>query len=219
MRTSSTEYNRKLYLIKSAMKQSLAQNLRIPESIEDEAVYEINLDERTINAPVFLSVQQDHTAETVFFQCDRYYDNVDLAEMCCLIQYVNANNEEAVFPVLDYDKLVTDTDIITGEPRDVIVIPWVITGKATAAAGKVRFSVRFFNVEEVQEVDEQAGEIVKNYVLTYNLSTIPATSLVKYGLTVPSDIDEAERLDATFVQTVIQLISDYSMQDIYWTRI
>lgn len=215
MRTSSTEYNKKLYIIKSAMKQSLAQNLRIPESIKDEAVYEIDLNTRTIKAPVFLSVQEDHTAETVFFQCDRYYDNVDLSQMCCLIQYVNAKNEEAVYPVMEYDRLVSEVDIITGEPRDVIVIPWVITGKATAAAGKVRFSVRFFNVDEVEVLDEEAGAVIKDYVMTYNLSTMPAMSAVKYGLTVPSDIDEAESLDATFVETVIQMISDYSMNDIY----
>jgi hypothetical protein len=40
-------------------------------------------------------VQKDHNAETLYFILDRYYDNVDLATMSCIVQYQNASKDKA----------------------------------------------------------------------------------------------------------------------------
>ena len=49
--------------------------VRIPR---DEPVYEIDLNTRTIKAPDFLSVEEDHNSEVIWFMVDRFYDNIDL---------------------------------------------------------------------------------------------------------------------------------------------
>ena len=61
--------------------------LRVPK---DEIVYKIDLNERKIYAPEFLSVEEDHNAEIIWFEADRFYDDFDLYSSTCLIQYINA---------------------------------------------------------------------------------------------------------------------------------
>ena len=56
----------------------------------DNQIIDIDLSQRLIVAPHFLSVQYDHNAEVVYFKCDRYYDTMDLTNTVCLIQYKNA---------------------------------------------------------------------------------------------------------------------------------
>jgi hypothetical protein len=50
-----------------------------------DKLYEIDLPNRLIHSPEFLSIEKDHAAETIYFIADRYYDYVDLASMVCII--------------------------------------------------------------------------------------------------------------------------------------
>ena len=42
-----------------------------------DTLYEIDLEQRLIHGPQFLSVEKDHAAETIYFITDRYYDYID----------------------------------------------------------------------------------------------------------------------------------------------
>jgi hypothetical protein len=131
----------------------------------DNRVFHVNLESREINSPDFLSVEFDHSSETVYFLVDRYYDFMDLSQTACVIQYVNAKGEGRMYTVPFYD-------VETYHDEDKMLVPWCIEGEATKAAGEVSYSIRFFKVDET-------GKYV-----TFNLNTLTARSKVLYGLNV-----------------------------------
>lgn len=143
---------------------------------KDETIYEIDLDTRTIYAPEFLSVEKDHYAETIFFKVDRYFDNMDLTNTVCVIQYINENAKDSeglpekgrLYAVPFYDT----TYFTKFDEEDKILFPWCIGGPATAAAGNVKFSIRFY------KLNADGSKFV------YNLNTKPANSKVLHGMNV-----------------------------------
>lgn len=155
MITSLQEYYNLLYLIQDENPPELA--VLLPGN---EAPLRIDLDTRKIDAPEYLSVATDHRAETVFFSVNRYFDNVDLSTMSCIIQFINAAGESGIYVVPFYD-------ISRGD--DNMLIPWVIEGAVTAKSGSVAYSVQFFRVSE------------SSSKYAYNLNTLPATSKVLEG--------------------------------------
>ena len=151
----------------------------------DEPILNIDLNQRTIEAPEFLSVQYDHHAETVFFKVDRYFDAVDLATKTCIVQYKNALKESRIFVVPYYD---------TSYEEGKIIFPWCIAGEATKAQGIVEYSVRFYEVD------------INNRCFLYNLSTQPAKSKVLAGMesTIP---EQYYSLDVGFEQDVLDRLA------------
>lgn len=136
--------------------------LRIPT---DEPIYEIDLNQRKINVPEFLSVEEDHNSEIIWFKTDRFYDNIDLYESTCWIQYINANNEEYFYAA----------PIIIGAQEfgnEQILIPWAISKEVAKATGVISFSFQFFKLSED-----------KNRFL-YVLNTQVAKSKILAGLRV-----------------------------------
>jgi hypothetical protein len=136
--------------------------LRIPA---DEPIYEIDLNQRKINVPEFLSVEEDHNAEIIWFKTDRFYDNIDLYDSTCWIQYINANNEEYFYAA----------PIIIGAQEfgnEQILIPWAISKEVAKATGIISFSFQFFKLSED-----------KNRFL-YVLNTQVAKSKILAGLRV-----------------------------------
>ena len=193
MITSLQEYCKFLYLIQEDGTPDVA--VLLPGN---EPILKIDLNTRKIESPEFLSVTTDHRSETVFFRVNRYFDNVDLSEMSCVIQFINAAGESGIYVVPFYD--ITTL----GETQEML-IPWVIEGAVTAAAGKVLYSVQFFRV----------AEGASHY--TYNLNTLVATSKVLEGnkfdtgavidgieATLGKTLDELaedEKIDFTFVNS------------------
>lgn len=136
--------------------------LRIPQ---DEPIYEIDLNLRKINAPEFLSVEEDHNSEIIWFKTDRFYDNIDLYDSTCWIQYINANNEQYFYAA----------PIMVGVQEfgsEQILIPWAISKEVAAATGVIQFSFQFFKLSED-----------KNRFL-YILNTQVAKSKILTGLRV-----------------------------------
>lgn len=180
MITTPQEYFEKLHLI---------QNTNFPEiSIlipSTENVYKIDLNSRTVETPEFLSVQYDHLSETIYFLADRYFDNIDLANTTCVVQYINADNEGRVYAVPFYD--------ITTYPGK-ILIPWCIEGEATKSAGNIKYSFRFYETER----DENTKEIV----FKYSLNTLTTQSKILHGMYITRDEDDyvfsAEVLDDVY---------------------
>ena len=100
MITSAKEYLANLQRIRNANIHK--EVLQIPS---DELIYNIDLNARTVDAPIYLSTETDHIAETVFFAVDRYYETHDLANSTCIIQYINAKGQAYVYlvPVFDIE--------------------------------------------------------------------------------------------------------------------
>lgn len=115
-----------------------ASMLRIPDN---EPIYEIDLDQRKINAPEFLSVEEDHNSEIIWFKTDRFYDNIDLYGSTCWIQYVNADQEEYFYAA----PLVIGVEEYGSEK---ILIPWAISKEVAKATGVIQFSFQFFKLSE-----------------------------------------------------------------------
>lgn len=153
--------------------------LRIPA---DEPIYEIDLNQRKINVPEFLSVEEDHNAEIIWFKTDRFYDNIDLYDSTCWIQYINANNEEYFYAA----------PIIIGAQEfgnEQILIPWAISKEVAKATGIISFSFQFFKLSED-----------KNRFL-YVLNTQVAKSKILAGLRVDplAFLTDSEKEESDFL--------------------
>ena len=192
MITTPKEYYDLLYRIQDENKPSLA--VLLPSN---EKIYEIDMNSRKIEAPKYLSVELDHRAETIYFKVGRYYDNIDLANMTCVVQYINANGEGRVYPVPFYD-------VETYADENMMLFPWCIDGEATKASGNVTYSVRFY------DIDESAT------YMRYNMSTLPSKSEVLHGISSKTDIDESNDYLLNFKDQILAQLKKVSEYDLYW---
>ena len=192
MITTPKEYYDLLYRIQDENKPSLA--VLLPN---DEKIYEIDMNSRKIEAPKYLSVELDHRAETIYFKVGRYYDNIDLANMTCVVQYINAKGEGRVYPVPFYD-------VETYADENMMLFPWCIDGEATKASGNVTYSVRFY------DIDESAT------YMRYNMSTLPSKSEVLHGISSKTDIDESNDYLLNFKDQILAQLKKVSEYDLYW---
>lgn len=198
MITNSRDYEELLWQIQSSAPTDRA--ILLPK---DEQIYEIDLNTRKISVPKYLSVKNDHQAETIYFKFDRYYDNIDLTNMGCIIEYTNAAGNSFIYPVPFYD-------IYNFVNEDKVLIPWCIQGQATAAAGTVKFAVCFFKINE-------------NHQLTYALNTLVAQAQVLQGQEAQDyHISEDEiTLDSTLLEIIqdIQRLATENELAVYWVDV
>ena len=192
MITTPKEYYDLLYRIQDENKPSLA--VLLPS---DEKIYEIDMNSRKIEAPKYLSVALDHRAETIYFKVGRYYDNIDLANMTCVVQYINAKGEGRVYPVPFYD-------VETYADENMMLFPWCIDGEATKASGNVTYSVRFY------DIDESAT------YMRYNMSSLPSKSEVLHGISSKTDIDDSNDYLLSFKDQILAQLKKVSEYDLYW---
>ena len=124
----------------------------------DEPRFIIDANTRSITIPPefqFLGVKNDHKAETVYFEIDRYFDAMDLSTQTCVIQFSN-NENSGFYPVTSMDTATVDGKIIFG---------WEILNDVTAAIGNISFSVRFYTIDESNQ-------------FTYNFNTLTVNSVI-----------------------------------------
>ena len=155
MITGSQEYEQFLANIAEGAPSVLT--MRLPTT---EPIYEIDWNSRKVSAPPFIGVEGDHEAEIIYFQMDRYYDAIDLAESIGMITFKNAKNEE-------YYYLIPNYDIYSVEGK--IIFPWVIQAPVALYGGTVQFAIKFFKVEPTSKK------------LAYELNTIVARTKVLVG--------------------------------------
>ena len=160
----------------------------------DEEPFFINADKRTISVPKDfaangISVQGDEIAEILFFKINRFFDATDLNECDIYIQWksseVDANG--------DFKEGVSKPWIkdITSEPG-YLVFGWPISSAITNTAGNVTFSVRFYRVDEGNN-------------LLYSFSTLDQTVAIKPALDY--DIQDIEnKISSVFVDDVTNKI-------------
>ena len=170
MKTTSQEYLQYLQIIQDENFPQL-----FPADLpKDEPKLEIDLNTRKVSAPEFLSVSTDHNSETLYFIVDRYFDNVDLATMNCIVQYRNANPD----PLKSGFIYAPDRYFITEDNK--IIFPWVIEGAATAFSGMVEYAVRFYRIVGEYHEDPALSTLEYEYIL----NTLSAKSRVLTGMDV-----------------------------------
>lgn len=194
MITTAQEYYDLLYKIQDENFPSLA--VLLPSS---EKIFQVDLTTRKIEAPDFLSVELDHKAETIYFEVDRYFDATDLATTACVVQYVNAEGEGRLYPVPFYD-----IETFSGDNK--MIFPWVIGGEATKAAGDVKYSIRFYKIDETGQY------------FTYNLNTVFSTSRVLHGMDV-SDVEDYDYPAEVIENIYLRLNRLEGEFDIYWLEL
>ena len=171
---------------------------------DDNQIFEINLNTRTINVPQFLSVQYDHNAEVVYFKVPRYFEGVDLATTTCVIQYINSNNDVGIYCVPFYDLTHFDEDE-NGIPVPMMLLPWSLGGLATMYSGQIQFSLRFYTI------DAESKKFI------FNLNTQAATGSILYGMNLPADAVDQFKLDSSVIEQIYASIQDISgVATTYW---
>ena len=172
MKTEASEY---LSLLQKIQNNNVSTFTVMPA---DEPRFTIETNSRNIIVPSefsFLSVQNDHRAETIYFEIDRYFDNVDLSQHTCVVQFINKSGttiNEGTYPVTSMD-----IDSVDGK----IVFGWEIRNDATQLTGDITFSVRFYSIDN-------------NGNFTYNFNTLTASSYILPSLNI---IASGERITAT----------------------
>ena len=166
MITQPEEYRQRLLDIQNSTEVSYTT---IPS---EEPKFKIDLKNRSITVPKefeFLGTKNEHNAETVYFEIDRYFDKTDLSEHTCIIQFENNQKNGGLYPVTVIDKESEEGKLIFG---------WEIKDDVTALAGDVLFAVRFYSIDE-------------NNKFTYNLNTLIGKSVILDTLDVdnPSIIE------------------------------
>lgn len=152
----------------------------------DEAPFEINANTREIKIPPEFAkcsgVQTDNYAEIITFTIDRYFDYKDLLNATIAVQWVNANNEAgiSIIDLIDKETLGSENKIRFG---------WPLVGEMTAAAGSLKFAVRFFT----QQVDESGKK-----QFSYIFNTTPASIPIKSTLNVDFDGENVIKKDDDF---------------------
>lgn len=161
----------------------------------ENGFFKIDLDQRVVIPPSeykdFLSVEQEHYAETIYFETPRYFDDVDLATTTIIIEYVNADNEARIYPAILQDR--------TSNPG-FIRFAWVLGHEATKAAGIIKFAVRFFSVDQ------------QEHTFVYNLQTQPMSGRIAFGLRDDKgrSIDAFENYDysSEVIGALLQQVND-----------
>ena len=182
---SPEDYYKYLAYIQSNNRPTIAI---LPSS---EKVYNIDLKTRQIETPEYLSVEHDHKSETVYFKVDRFFDYMDLSQTVCIVQYVTADNKARIYAVPFYD-------VTSYADEEKMLIPWCIDGGATAVAGTVQYSIRFYKVDEVGQQ------------FLYNLNTRPTKSKVLYGMDV-QDINDDYDLAPSVYDEVLAKLNEFSL--------
>ncbi len=164
-------------------------------------IYDIDLNTRTIKGPEFLSVRRDHRAEVIYFKIDRFFDYMDLANTICVIEYILPEDTTRI-PHL---YIVPFYDVSTYLKEGKMIFPWAVGGAATSKKGELEYAIRFYRIEGEGE----------NKKLSYNLNTLPTSSLVLPSMEVD---EEAMRVEYDIdLDTYHDLISQLQENKTYWS--
>lgn len=141
-------------------------------STEPRFMIDANTREITIPSKFpFLAVKHDHGAETIYFEINRYFDDIDIAEHTCIVQFINKSKSGEISEGYYY---VQEMDIESVEGK--IIFGWTIENNATKFTGDIVFSVRFYSMNN-------DGKFI------YNFNTKPVHSTIEDSLQVCSVAD------------------------------
>lgn len=113
-----------------------------------------------------VGVQGDHYAEYIYFEIDRYFENIDFGSpsITAVVEFIDANQQ----------KHFTKAWIkYTDEKSSKVTIGWPITQDVTSKAGSIKFSVRLFELEGnsyKRSFGTLIGQLVVNPSLDFAIS-------------------------------------------------
>lgn len=142
-----------------------------------EVIYNVDLNNRKIDAPEILSIEKDHKSEVVYFSVNRFADYMDLAQTCCVIQYNVSRKINGKTVNKTYFYPVPFFDIYTKADEGKMLFPWCLDASVTVSSGDVEFAICFFKIGTRITDNGQA-----EYIYTYNLNTLPAKSKIIKGI-------------------------------------
>lgn len=146
---------------------------------EEEPRFKVNLDSRKIIIPEefeFLGILNDTGAETIYFEMDRYFDDVDLSKYTIVIQF--ASEEMTLDGKYVVEGICPTTEIDIDTLKDKIIFGWTITSEVTSFVGNINFAIRIYELTTLSEDEESA------VIFSYCLNTKPAMLPVETGLNV-----------------------------------
>ena len=137
----------------------------------DEEKFFIDGNSRKITVPQAfvkngVGVQGDHYAEYIYFEIDRYFENIDFGSpsITAVVEFVDANQQ----------KHFTKAWIkYTDEKSSKVLVGWPITQDVTSKAGPIKFSVRLFELEGnsyKRSFGTLIGQLVVNPSLDFAIS-------------------------------------------------
>lgn len=137
----------------------------------DEEKFFIDGNSRKITVPQAFTkngvgVQGDHYAEYIYFEIDRYFENIDFGSpsITAVVEFIDANQQ----------KHFTKAWIkYTDEKSSKVTIGWPITQDVTSKAGSIKFSVRLFELEDnsyKRSFGTLIGQLVVNPSLDFAIS-------------------------------------------------
>lgn len=137
----------------------------------DEEKFFIDGNSRKITVPQAFTkngvgVQGDHYAEYIYFEIDRYFENIDFGSpsITAVVEFIDANQQ----------KHFTKAWIkYTDEKSSKVLIGWPITQDVTSKAGSIKFSVRLFELEGnsyKRSFGTLIGQLVVNPSLDFAIS-------------------------------------------------
>lgn len=137
----------------------------------DEEKFFIDGNSRKIAVPQAFTkngvgVQGDHYAEYIYFEIDRYFENIDFGSpsITAVVEFIDANQQ----------KHFTKAWIkYTDEKSSKVTIGWPITQDVTSKAGSIKFSVRLFELEGnsyKRSFGTLIGQLVVNPSLDFAIS-------------------------------------------------
>lgn len=175
-------------------------NIMLADEVElSQPIITIDWNTRVMTLPPeyksYLAVQYDHQADTVYFCADRYFDSVDLSTMTCIVEYINANKEGRICPILDMD---TSTD------PNKIYFGWKMGKGATKKDGTIKFVIRFYTISSTEDI----------YV--YNLSTQPCSATILKGIGDPNMGAEDEDLSIDMAEEILARLKLVEEKAVKW---
>lgn len=149
------------------------------DGVINEEPLTINLNTRTISVPGSIAscagVQTDRMAEMLIFEVDRFFDYMDLAnsKIKIYVQWETPVGKDANGEVIPSAAGSTEVDFIDYVTKPgKILFAWPLTADIAQASGAVKFSVRFFKLDEMDKV-------------VYSLNTQSAAITIKPALLSP----------------------------------
>lgn len=152
----------------------------------DEDHFEINANTRAINIPASfkkngVAVQGDDLAEVLYFKIDRYFDYMDLNNCDIYIQWETPKAADGTTIKSASPAYIRD---IESEPGK-LIFGWALSDAITANSGTLKFSVRFFQWEDPENVKVGGDKII-----AYSFSTLTAQVLIQPSINFNPEKDE-----------------------------
>ena len=191
---ASSVYNDNFYAFLAQIQNQNSVTIReIPSTVDRIPV---NLDTREIEIEKsvykdFLSMEKDHRAEVVYFEVDRFYEDIDLSTYSCIIEYINAaplgEKKLRIYPItlMGVQKVL---DGKTGQFVEKLLLAWSLGNEATEYAGTIEFSLTFYKIS--YNTNEQGH--LTDCKIAYALHTAPQKGTILHGM----DYTDSQELES-----------------------